>query len=253
MTLATAAKSKAKAPARKKRTKGTSDKIRALAAMSVGRKVGYLTLADLTGGDDPKIENAINELPRKQLKPGDTVYPSNAKSGTLYLLKSGRIQVTRTSANGVTHNVKTLDPGTIFGDAPSLGQGMFGTTATATEPTKLIVISPVDIDRLVAGSPEMAINILRKVGTRLVEADRQHEQAAFQPVAGRIAAMLLANADKQGNVTGQTQQQIAESLGVYRETVTNAIGEMKAEKVISVGRKRITIQDAERLRRMAAI
>ncbi|HJQ26749.1 MAG TPA: Crp/Fnr family transcriptional regulator [Blastocatellia bacterium] len=251
--MATAAKSKAKAPARKKRTKGTSDKIRALAAMSVGRKVGYLTLADLTGGDDPKIENAINELPRKQLKPGDTVYPSNAKSGTLYLLKSGRIQVTRTSANGVTHNVKTLDPGTIFGDAPSLGQGMFGTTATATEPTKLIVISPVDIDRLVAGSPEMAINILRKVGTRLVEADRQHEQAAFQPVAGRIAAMLLANADKQGNVTGQTQQQIAESLGVYRETVTNAIGEMKAEKVISVGRKRITIQDAERLRRMAAI
>ena len=99
----------------------------------------------------------------------------------------------------------------------------------------------------------MAINILRKVGTRLVEADRQHEQAAFQPVAGRIAAMLLANADKQGNVTGQTQQQIAESLGVYRETVTNAIGEMKTEKVISVGRKRITIQDAERLRKMAAI
>ena len=65
--------------------------------------------------------------------------------------------------------------------------------------------------------------------------------------------MLLANADKGGNVTGQTQQQIAETLGVYRETVTNAIGEMKAEKVISVGRKRITIQDAERLRKMAAI
>lgn len=252
MKLATAAKSKTKAPARKKRTKGTSDKIRALAAMSVGRKVGYLTLADLTGGDDPKIENAINELPRKQLKAGDTV-AGGGKQGTLYLLKSGRIKVTRTSANGVTHDVKTLDPGTIFGDAPSLGQGMFGTTATATEPTKLIVITPADIERLVGSSPEMGLNILRKVGSRLVEADRQHEQAAFQPVAGRIAAMLLASADRQGNVTGQTQQQIAESLGVYRETVANAIGEMKAEKVISVGRKRITIQDADRLRRMAAI
>jgi len=253
MTLATAAKSKSKAPARKKRTKGTSDKIRALAAMSVGRKVGYLTLADLTGGDDPKIENAINELARKTFKPGDTVYPSNVKQGTLFLLKSGRVQVNRTSANGTTHSVKTLDPGTIFGDAPALGQGMFGTTATAVDPTKVIVITPADFDRLVAGSPELAVNILRKVGSRLVEADRQHEQAAFQPVAGRIAAMLLANADKQGNVNGQTQQQIAETLGVYRETVANAIGEMKAEKVISVGRKRITIQDADRLRRMAAI
>lgn len=251
--MATAAKSKGKAPARKKRTKGTSDKIRALAAMSVGRKVGYLTLADLTGGDDPKIENAINDLPRKQFKPGDTVYPSNVRSGTLFLLKSGRVQVSRTAANGQVHEVKMLEPGTIFGDAPALGQSMFGTTATATEATKVIVITPADFDKLVASSPEMALNVLRKVGSRLVEADRQHEQAAFQPVAGRIAAMLLANADKGGNVTGQTQQQIAEMLGVYRETVTNAIGEMKAEKVISVGRKRITIQDPERLRKMAAI
>src|SRR5689334_17976553 len=218
--------------------------------MSVGRKVGYLTISDLTGGDVPKIENAINDLPRKSFKQGDTVYPSNVKSGTLYMLKSGQVTVTRTSANGQSHSVKTLDPGTIFGDAPALGQSMFGTTATATEATKVIVITPADFEKLSAGSPEMVINVLRKVGTRLVEADRQHEQAAFQPVAGRIAAMLLANADKGGNVTGQTQQQIAETLGVYRETVTNAIGEMKAEKVISVGRKRITIQDADRLRKM---
>lgn len=251
--MATAARSKAKAPARKKRTKGTSDKIRALAAMSVGRKVGYLTIADLTGGDDPKIENAINELPRKNFKPGDTVFPGNVKAGTLYLLKSGRVQVSRTSANGQTHFVKTLEPGTLFGEAPALGQSMFGTTATAAEQTKVIVISPADFDKLTAGSPDLAVNVLKKVGSRLVEADRQHEQAAFQPVAGRIAAMLLAHADKSGQVSGQTQQQIAETLGVYRETVTNAIGEMKADKVISVGRKRITVLDAERLKKMAAI
>jgi CRP-like cAMP-binding protein len=65
--------------------------------------------------------------------------------------------------------------------------------------------------------------------------------------------MLLANSDREGQVSGQTQQQIAETLGVYRETVTNAIGEMKADKVISVGRKRITVLDSERLRKMAAI
>lgn len=251
--MATAAKSKAKAPARKKRTKGTSDKIRALAAMSVGRKVGYLTLADLTGGDNPKLENAINELPRKNFKQGDPVFPNNVKGSALFLLKSGRIQVTRTSASGQTHDVRTLDPGAIFGESPALGQSMFGTSATAVEATKVIVITAADFDKLVASTPELALNVLKKVGSRLVEADRQHEQAAFQSVAGRIAAMLLANADKENQVTGQTQQQIAETLGVYRETVANAIGEMKADKVISVGRKRITVLDRDRLKRMAAI
>jgi CRP-like cAMP-binding protein len=251
--LATAARSKAKAPARKKRTKGTSDKIRALAAMSVGRKVGYLTLADLTGGDNPKIENAINELPRKSFKEGDVVFPNNVKGAPLFLLKSGAMKVERKAASGQTHEVRVLGPGAIFGESPALGQSMFGTTAVATEATKVIVITASDFEKLASQSTELTLNVLKKVGTRLVEADRQHEQAAFQSVAGRIAAMLLANADKENQVTGQTQQQIAECLGVYRETVTNAIGEMKADKVISVGRKRITVLDPDRLKRMAAI
>jgi len=251
--LATAAKSKAKAPARKKRTKGTSDKIRALAAMSVGRKVGYLTLADLTGGDNPNLENAINELPRKNYKQDDLVFPNNVRGSALFLLKSGSVLVTRTSASGQSHDVRKLGPGSIFGESPALGQSMFGTSAVALEATKVIVITAADFDKLVASTPELALNVLKKVGSRLVEADRQHEQAAFQSVAGRIAAMLLANADRDNQVTGQTQQQIAETLGVYRETVANAIGEMKADKVISVGRKRITVLDAERLKKMAAI
>src|SRR2546423_13997579 len=139
--------------------------------MSVGRKVGYLTLSDLTGGDSPKIENAINELPRKNFKQGDTVFPTNVKGGALFLLKSGRIQVSRASASGQTHNVKTLDPGTIFGEAPALGQSMFGTTAIASEATKVIVISPSDFDKLATGSPELAVNVLKKVGSRLGESD----------------------------------------------------------------------------------
>jgi CRP-like cAMP-binding protein len=48
-------------------------------------------------------------------------------------------------------------------------------------------------------------------------------------------------------VDGLTHQDIAERLGVYRETATNALNELKAANLISIGRKHITILDRERL------
>ena len=50
---------------------------------------------------------------------------------------------------------------------------------------------------------------------------------------------------------GLTHQDIAERLGVYRETATNALNELKAASLISIGRKHITILDRARLSQIA--
>jgi DNA-binding GntR family transcriptional regulator len=46
---------------------------------------------------------------------------------------------------------------------------------------------------------------------------------------------------------------MADKLGVYRETVTNGIAELKADQLIKVGRKRITLLNVNALRKMEAI
>ena len=46
---------------------------------------------------------------------------------------------------------------------------------------------------------------------------------------------------------------MADMLGVYRETVTNGIAELKADNLIRVGRKRITLQNLDALRKMETI
>jgi CRP/FNR family cyclic AMP-dependent transcriptional regulator len=53
-------------------------------------------------------------------------------------------------------------------------------------------------------------------------------------------------------VNGWSQQDLAEQLGVYRETVTNALNELKNAGLIEVGRKRIAILDRKRLERAAS-
>jgi CRP-like cAMP-binding protein len=243
---------KAKAVKARRRTKGPSEKIRSLAALSVARKVGYLNLNDLVG-DDPKLAALINGLPRRNFKAGDRVYPGNYKGAVVLLVKSGSVRIARASSQGQQFDVKTVGPGTVFGEMPALGQTMLGAEAVAVESTKVSVINATEFEKLASASPNLALNLLNQVGPRLVEAERRHEQAAFQPVTSRIAALLLQGADKDGQVVGQTHQDMADKLGVYRETVTNAIAELKADKVIKVGRKRISILDADALKKMETV
>lgn len=238
---------------RKRRTKGPSEKIRSLAALSLAAKVGYLKLGDLIGHDNAELEPLINQLPKRTFKKGDAINASRQKEPTLFLILSGSVNVFRTSALAGRFDVKTLEPGTLFGEMPQIGQTMLGAQAEAAETTRIALLGAADFERIASAAPSVAINMVRQIGPRLVEAEKKHEQAAFQPVTSRVASLLVGLADNNSQVTGYTHQEMADMLGVYRETVTNAIAELKQDRLIKVGRKRISLLDPEGIRRMEAI
>ena len=107
--------------------------------------------------------------------------------------------------------------------------------------------------RSAASSSVIALNVARMLGPRLIDAERRHEQSAFQPVTSRVASLLLKLAGGAKEVSGHTHQEMADMLGVYRETVTNGIAELKADHLIKVGRKRITLLDLPAIKKMETI
>ena len=238
---------------RKRRTKGPSEKIRSLAAISLANKVGYLKLSDLVGQGSKSAEAAIDKMPKRNFKAGDTVYPTSSKGPVACLVRSGRVNIVRTASTGRDFDVKTVEAGTIFGDMPMLGQSMLGARAVAADASKVTYISAGDFEKLATAAPSVAVNLAREIGPRLVDAERRHEQSAFQPVTSRVASMLLKLAGGSKEVSGHTHQEMADKLGVYRETVTNGIAELKQDGLIKVGRKRITLLNVDALRKMETI
>lgn len=223
--------------------------MRSMAAFNLSAKVAYLRLSDVIGPDNPSIENTINNLQRALFKPGKVI----EKRGTsLYYLKSGSATIFRIAKNGNRFDVKRIGPGTVFGDEPLLGQSMLGAQAEAVEPSTVIFLTPGDIRKLLS-SPEIGLNVLQQVGPKLVEEERKQEQSAFQPVTSRLSALLLKLKDSSHQVTGYTHQDLADMLGVYRETVTNALAELKADKMIKIARKRITLSNLDALRTLEAL
>lgn len=225
-----------------------------MAALSLSAKVGYLKLSDLIGVANPELESLVTQrLPRHTYKAGETIFPTNRADHMLFLVKSGSVRIYRPSVSGRSYDVKTVWPGTIFGEMPLLGQSMLGANAEADEKSEIILITSVDIEMIAAASPTIALNIVRQLGPRLVEAEKQHEQAAFQPVTSRIASLLTKLADQANQVVGLTHQDMADMLGVYRETVTNALAELKHDRLIKIGRKRITLINPEGLQRLQSL
>jgi CRP-like cAMP-binding protein len=215
------------------------------------QKIGYLSMMDLFRDFTPEqMEEVVRATRMQTCKTGRIFYTPGETGEVLFILKTGAVQIYRMSPEGRKLVIAKLPPYSFFGEMSCIGQGMYDTFAEATEDSLICTMSRSDVERLLLSKPKVALRILEAVGKRVVEAERQLEDLAFKGLIPRIASLLLREAD--GNeVHGLSHQDIAERLGVYRETATSALNELKTAGIIEIGRKRITIVNRPRLERAA--
>jgi CRP-like cAMP-binding protein len=184
---------------------------------------------------------------------GRVFYRPEEPGEVLFILREGRVQLYRISPEGKKLVISTLGPHTLFGEMALLGTRMHNTFAEAIEDCLIYVMSRNDLERLIINKPQVAVRILEVTGKRLLEAEKRLQNMAFKGIPARLASLLLRLADEQGSndITGLTHQDLAESVGTYRETATQVLNDLKADGLIEIGRKRITILDRERLNEVA--
>jgi len=186
----------------------------------------------------------------RSFRKGEVIYTPGETGEVLFLLREGAVQIYRMSSEGRKLVIAHLLPFSFFGEMSCIGQGMYDTFAEVTEDSTIVTMNCAVLNTLLIRRPQVARRILEAFGRRVLEAERQLEDTVFKGIRGRVAALLLREADGD-EVDGLSHQDIAERLGVYRETATNALNELKAAALIQIGRKHINILDRERLRRVA--
>ncbi len=222
--------------------------------MDKSEKVGYLQMVDifqdLTEAEIEEIDRAITV---SSCRRGKILYMPEDTSEVLFLLKQGRVQLYRISPDGKKLVIATIGPGSVFGEMALIGQGMHNTFAEAIEDCVLCVMSRDDVERLLVTKPKVALRIFETLGDRLREAEARLEEIAFKGIPARLASLLLQLADAHGSnaIIGLTHQDLGEQIGTYRETTTQTLNTFKAEGLIDIGRKRITILDRQKLQRIA--
>ena len=205
---------------------------------------------DISARDLAELElvTTLTTVPR-----GRVFYRPEDPGERLFLLRQGRVQLYRISPEGKKLVIASLGPGALFGEMALLGQQMHNAFAEAMEDCAIMVMSRADLERLMLNDPTIGRRILALTQRRLIDAESRLEDMAFKGIPARLASLLLRlSADQDSDtITGLTHQDLAETIGTYRETATQVLNDLKADGLIEIGRKRITILDADRLRDIA--
>ncbi|MBI3978369.1 MAG: Crp/Fnr family transcriptional regulator [Chloroflexi bacterium] len=203
----------------------------------------YLRSIDIFLDLSPEEMRALEDMTRMTtVARGQVIYRQEDRAEGLFLLKKGRVRLSRVTANGKKLEVALLEPGTFFGEMPLLGERLRHADAEAVEASTLCVMSQADIERLVVGKPQVALRMLESLGRRLAESEARLEDLAYRSVAARLASVLLRLGRDRGDaIEGITHQELGDAVGAYRETVTKTLDEFQAAGYVELARRRIRI------------
>jgi CRP/FNR family cyclic AMP-dependent transcriptional regulator len=214
------------------------------------RKHGLLRASDLFSElDEAQMADVDRMTVMTTCQRGRLVYTPGETGEALFLLKQGKVNIYRITPEGKKLVTAVIPPGTMFGHMEFTGSSLSDSYAEAQEDSLLCVMSRHDIEELVIRYPSIGLRLLDHMSRRMTELEARLEQGLLRDMSARVAAALLRLADAQGgNNIRTTHQEIADSLGTYRETVTNTLGQFQNEGVVSLERGRILISDPETLR-----
>ena len=219
------------------------------------KKTDYLNQVDaLQDLSDVEIEQVSDQTYLVDHRSGHIFYMPDDPGDVLFILKKGRIQLYRMSPDGRKLIFAILQPGAIFGDMALVGQHLHQTYAQAIDDCTICVWNRKQVEEMFIDKPQIAFRFLEAVGNRLTQVEERLADVTFQPIATRLATLLLhldREGDSTGKLSGYTHQYLADMLGTYRETTTQILNQFKAQSLIQTGRKTIDILDKGGLERIA--
>ena len=180
---------------------------------------------------------------------GHTFYHPETTSEVVYILLDGRVHQYRINLEGKKIVTATLQPQAFFDAASLLEEGVHHNFAEAMNDSTVLALRRHEFRRLLLAYPQMLMQMLAETSERLNEVEEKLESVAFRGIMGRLAELLLKLAEQQGGnrVVGYSHQEIAESIGTYRETTTQVLNELRALGCIAIGRRHIDILNASQL------
>lgn len=192
-------------------------------------------------------------------KPGELIFSEGEPCQGLYIIENGAVKIFKTSASG-REQVLTIDgANSSIAEVPVLDGGNYPASASPLVASDLLFISKQDFQTLLLQHPEVALKVLKVVGTRLRKLIGVIEELSFTTVRHRLALLLYRLAKRRGQPTSEgvklvisaSNQELASHIGTVRELVSRNLSRLQAEGILTIDGKVILIPKLEALREIA--
>lgn len=207
----------------------------------------------LSSGDRPALTDQdvfalasvveVQRLPRGQLLYQQGVLPSG-----VWGIRSGEVELA-TGTGRQRSIVQMLRAGHIVGDVYLFNETPPPVTARTARESEVIFISAERLSRLMQLRPHLATLWLRSASRRAVESNSRVLELLTRTAAGRLARLLLREAD--GDVLEMSQASIAQMLGAGRPSVNRMLRALERQGLVSLGYGHLRVLDRDGLRELA--
>jgi CRP-like cAMP-binding protein len=195
----------------------------------------------------------------RSFEAGDLIYAAGDEARRLYVVLSGKVKLVRHTLAGQDVLLDLLAPGEFFGTLSALGEVEYPDTARAQTACCAISIESEAFQAVMQRYPPVTLAVLDIVRGRLRSAHDVIGRLSAQPVEGRIAATILALANRMGEPQpGRiliqapiSRQDLADMAGTTLESASRVVSQLRKEGLIESGRQWIAILDRERLESLA--
>jgi CRP-like cAMP-binding protein len=200
--------------------------------------------------------NVITHM--KEIPKAEPIYFAKAPSNAIFLLKKGRVKLTRTSSEGKEMIMGLVNEGEVFGEMALMDEDERTDYAITMEPSLICAISKDDFKKFLNENPELNLKLTKLIGFKLKKFSERIEQLVFKDATQRVISFLLNLANENGKKIGHeifvkpflTHQDIAELTACSRQTVNSILTDLREKGLINFDRRKLIIYKEDELKKL---
>ena len=181
---------------------------------------------------------------------GTHLFRQGAESTACYIVRSGEVELYRSEKSGKTV-VGRIGPGSVVGDIAMFQDRPYLSSARAATRVTAVELPKDDLIALLLARPVLAMRWMVNGLSQLESTQQRLIRLMNRTVVQQVAGILLDERDAYGEIS-LSQAALAELLGASRQSVNEALGQLRDAGAIETGYRRIVVIDEDALRSACA-
>jgi CRP-like cAMP-binding protein len=210
----------------------------------------------------PNVErelwSAFLALGRRHSFPkGSSIFVEGDPPGDVYGVTSGRVKLSVSTRDGREVVLSYKEAGELFGELAAIDGLPRSATAHALDDVTVVAVGPSEFMSFVERTPALAVPLMRMLSHRLRAANDHQTNVRARSAVDRVVVGLVELADRNGvAVAGRAtidlrHDDLAAWVGVNREAVSRALGQLREGGLVRTGRGSIELVDVTALRNLS--
>ena len=188
---------------------------------------------------ESQAQQMAEAVVKRRFKRGEHIVEQGLKSNALHIILSGRARVLASDSRGREVILATLQSGDYIGEMSLIDNEPHSATVRAEVQTDVLMLGRSEFARCMPDSNSMAYAVMRVLVQRLRHSVRNIESLALMDVYGRLARVLLENAQRDTNGSLVIHDKISrldlsKMVGASREMVTRVMKDLEQRGFVTV-------------------